>query len=68
MEISPASVELAPLAGAYNLVGISDCSGPIEALVERVAHEGAWCGVVAARACMDVSNELATMGNGDALL
>jgi hypothetical protein len=67
-EISLASIELAPLAGAYDLVGISDHGGPIEALAERVAYEGARRRVVAAHARVDVSNELATMGDGDAPL
>jgi hypothetical protein len=67
-EISLAGIELAPLAGAYDLVGISDCCGPIEALAERVAYEGAGRRMVAAHARMDVSNELTTMGDGDAPL
>jgi hypothetical protein len=67
-EISPAGVELAPLAGAHDLVGISDRGGPIKALAERVAHEGARCRVVATHTRVDVSHKLATMGDGDALL
>jgi hypothetical protein len=67
-KISLASIELAPLASAHDLVGINDRGGLIEALVERVAHEGARRGMVAAHARVDVSNELATVGDGDAPL
>jgi hypothetical protein len=34
-EISPVGVELAPLAGAYDLVGVSDRGGPVEALADE---------------------------------
>jgi hypothetical protein len=54
-------VELAPFAGAHDLAGISDRGGPIEALAERVAHEGAWRRVVAAYTRVDVSKELAPL-------
>jgi hypothetical protein len=61
-------VELAPFAGVYDLIGVSDRCGPVEALAECVAHEGAWCHVMAAHACVDVSDELSAVGNGDAPL
>jgi hypothetical protein len=61
-------VELAPFAGAHNLTGISDRGGPVEALVERVAHEGAWRRVVTAYARVDVSKELAPLRDGYASL
>jgi hypothetical protein len=67
-EVGFMCVKLAPLTGAHDLVGISDRGGPIEALAERVAHEGARCRVVATHACVDVSNKFATVGNGDASL
>jgi hypothetical protein len=63
-----ACVELAPFAGAYNLVGVGDRRGLVEALVECVAHEGARSCVMAAHACVDVSNEFPAMGDGDAPL
>jgi hypothetical protein len=63
-----ACVELAPFVGAHDLVGVGDRCGPVEALAECVAHEGARCFVVAAHAYVDVSNELPTVGNGDAPL
>jgi hypothetical protein len=67
-EIGLAGVTLAPLAGAHDLVGISNRGGPIEALAERVAHEGARRRVVDTYTRVDVSNKLATMGDGDAPL
>jgi hypothetical protein len=36
-EISLAGIELAPIAGAHNLVGVGDRGGPVEALAECVA-------------------------------
>jgi hypothetical protein len=67
-EISLAGIELAPLAGTYDLVGVSDRGGLVKALAERVAHEGKWRRVMAAHARVDVSDELATLGDGDAPL
>jgi hypothetical protein len=52
-----AGVKLAPFAGAYDLAGISDRRGPVEALEECVAYEGAWRYVVAANACVNVSKD-----------
>jgi hypothetical protein len=45
-EVGFAGVELAPLAGAYDLTGIRDRSGPVKALAECVAYEGEGRGVV----------------------
>jgi hypothetical protein len=67
-EISLAGVELAPLAGTYDLVGVGDRGGPVKVLEERVAHEGTRRCETAAHARVDVSDELATLGDGDALL
>jgi hypothetical protein len=63
-----AGVELAPLAGAHNLAGIRDRSGPIKALAECVAYEGAGRGMVAANARVNVSEELAPLRDGHASL
>jgi hypothetical protein len=60
-EVGLASVELTPFAGAHDLAGINDRDGPVEALTERVAHEGAWRHVVAAHACVNVLKELAPL-------
>jgi hypothetical protein len=59
---------LTPFAGAHDLAGVGDRGGPVEALAERVAHEGAWCRVVATHARVDVSEELAPLGDGYAPL
>jgi hypothetical protein len=67
-EIGLACVKLTSLAGAHDLVGISNRGGPIEALAERVAHEGVWRRVVATHACVDVLNEFLAVGDGDAPL
>jgi hypothetical protein len=67
-KVGLASVELPPLAGAHDLAGISDRSRPVEALVECVAHKGAWRRVVAAYARVDVSKELAHLRDGHASL
>jgi hypothetical protein len=67
-EVGLAGVELAPLAGAHNLVGVGDRGGLVEALAERVAHKGARRRVVAAHARVDVAEELAPLRNGYAPL
>jgi hypothetical protein len=67
-EISLTGIELAPLAGAYDLVGVSDHSGPVKAPAERVTHEGTRRRVVATHTHVDVSIELVTLGDGDAPL
>jgi hypothetical protein len=61
-------VKLAPFTGAYDLAGISDRSGPVEALAECFANESAWRRVVAAYARMNVSKELAPLRDGHASL
>jgi hypothetical protein len=63
-EIGLAGVELAPFAGAYDLAGVGDRGGPVEALAERIAHEGAWCCVMAAYARMYIPEELASLRDG----
>jgi hypothetical protein len=67
-KVGLAGVELAPFAGAHDLAGISNRGGPVEALAEHVAHEGAWHCVVAAHAHVDVSKELAPLRDGHASL
>jgi hypothetical protein len=63
-EIGLAGIKLAPFAGAHDFVGVSDCGGPVEALAERISHEGEQHRVVATHTRMDVSNKLATVGVG----
>jgi hypothetical protein len=67
-KVGLAGVKLAPFAGAHDLAGINDRSGPVEALEECVAHESAWRRVVAAYTRVDVSKELAPLRDGYASL
>jgi hypothetical protein len=67
-KVGLAGIELAPFAAAHDLAGISDRGGLVEALPERVAHEGAWRRVVAAYARVDVSKELTPLRNEHASL
>jgi hypothetical protein len=52
---------LAPFVGAHDLAGASDRGGPVEALAERIAHEGAGCCVMAAHARVYIPEELAPL-------
>ena len=61
-------VELAPLASPHDLGGIGNFSGPVEALPERIADEGARRGVVTADASVDVADQLLALGDGNASL
>jgi hypothetical protein len=67
-EVGFSGVELAPFAGAHDLAGVRDRGGPIEALAECVAHEGARRGMVATDSRMYVPEELAPLGDGYASL
>jgi hypothetical protein len=67
-EIGLAGVKLAPFASAYNLAGVGNRGRPVEALAVRIAYEGARCRVVAAHARVNVSEELAPLGDGHASL
>jgi hypothetical protein len=67
-EMCLAGIELAPFAGAHNLVGVGDRRRPVKALAERVAHEGARCRMMTAYDRMNISNQLSALGNGDASL
>jgi hypothetical protein len=67
-EVGLAGVELTPFAGAHNLAGVSDRGGLVETLAERIAHEGAGCGMVAAYARVYIPEELAPLGDGHAPL
>jgi hypothetical protein len=67
-EIGLAGVELAPLVGAYDLIGVSNHGGLVEGLAERITHEGTRRRVVATHASVDVSGELMPLGDGNAPL
>jgi hypothetical protein len=67
-EVGFAGVKLAPFAGAHDLAGISDRTGPVEALAECVADESTWRRVVAAYARVNVSKELVLLRDRHASL
>jgi hypothetical protein len=67
-EVGLAGVLLPPFAGTHDLAGVGHRGGLVEALKERVAHEGAWRRVVAAYSCVDVAEELAPLRDWYALL
>ena len=67
-EVCFSSIELATLTSPHDVSGVGDRGGPVKALPERVTHEGAWRGVMAADAGMDVADQLLALGNGDASL
>ena len=54
-EVSLPSVVLSSFAGAYNLLGIGYCGGPVEALSECIPNQGSWCGMMTADSTMDVA-------------
>jgi hypothetical protein len=60
-EVGFAGLELAPFAGAHDFAGVSDRSGLVKALTERVAHEGVCLRVVAAHARVNIPKELAPL-------
>ena len=51
------SVVLAPFAGAYNLLGIGYCGGPVETLSECIPNQSSWCGMMTADSTMDVAQQ-----------
>src|SRR6185436_771141 len=67
-EVRFSSVELAALSGPHDVDGVGDRIGPVETLPKCVTHEGAWCGMMAADARVDVADQLLALGDGDASL
>ena len=63
-EVYLSSVELAALAGPHDVSGVGDRDGPVKTLPKRVTHEGAWPGMMAADAGMDVADQLLALGTG----
>ena len=47
-EVSLPSIVLAPFIGVHDLLGLSYCSRPIEALSKYVSDQGSRCGMVTA--------------------
>jgi len=67
-EVRFPGIELATLAGSYDVGGVGDRGGPVEALSKCVTHEGARRGVVTADASVDVTYQLLALGDRDAAL
>ena len=67
-EVSLPSVALRPFAGAYDLLGIGYCSGPVEALSECVSNQGSSHGVVTVDPTMDIAQQVLPLLDGDAAL
>ena len=59
------SVVLTPFAGAYNLLGVGYCGGPVEALSERVPNQGSRRGVVTADPTVDIAQQKLPLFDGD---
>ena len=51
------SVVLTPFAGAYNLLGVGYCGGPVEALLEYVSNQCPWHSMVTADPTMDIAQQ-----------
>ena len=51
------SVVLTPFVGAYDLLGIGCCSGPVEALLEHVSDQGFRNGMVIVDPTMDIAQQ-----------
>ena len=62
------SAVLAPFAGAYDLLGVGYCSGPVEALSECVSNQSSWCGMVTADPAVDGAQQKLALFGGNALL
>ena len=55
-------------AGAYDLLGVGDCSGPVKALSECVSNQGPRCGMVTVDPTVDVTQQKPSLFVGDAEL
>ena len=62
------SVVLTPFTGAYDLLGVGYCSGPIEALSECVPSQGSRHGVVTIDPTVDIAQQMLPLFDGDAEL
>ena len=59
------SLVLAPFVGAYDLLSVGYCSGPVEALLEHVPNQGSRHGVVTADPTVDVAQQKLPLFDGD---
>ena len=62
------SVVLTPFAGAYDLLGIGYCSGPVEALSKCVPNQGSRRGMVTVDPTMDIAQQKLPLFDGDTVL
>ena len=67
-EVSLSSVVPTPFAGAYDLLSIDYCSGPVEALSEHIPSQGCRHGVVTADPTMDITQQNLPLFDQDAEL
>ena len=67
-EVSLPCVVLTPFAGAYDLLGIGYCSGPVEALLECIPNQGSRHGMVTVDPTMDIAQQKLPLFDGDAEL
>ena len=51
------SIVLAPFTGAYDLLGVGYCSGPVEALSECVPNQGSRRGMVTTDPTVDIAQQ-----------
>ena len=56
-EVSLPIIVLTAFVGAYNLLGIGYCGGPVETLSERIPNQGSWCSVMATCSTVDVAQQ-----------
>ena len=62
------SVELAPLTGAHDLLGVCHSGWPIEVLSKGISNKGLWGGVMPTDSYVNVGQELLILLNQDAAL
>ena len=62
------SVVQAPFVGAYDLLSVGYCSGPVEALLERIPNQGSRHGMVTIDPTMDIAQQKLPIFDGDAEL
>ena len=56
---------LTPFVGAYDMLGVGYCRGPVEALSECVPNQGSRCGMVTADPTVDIAQQKLPLFDGD---
>ena len=67
-EVNLPSIVLTPFTGAYNLLGVGYCGGPVEALSECISNQGSRRGMVTADPTVDITQQVLPLLDGDAAL